>query len=127
MKFRHPDIEYDHKGDPVVPPERKISNPTALKKIFTFLWETRPHVSFISGQPVRNIPTTFAHVLPKAKNRFPQFKLLPCNIVFLTPDEHHLWDNQRYKIEEDPTLLKKWSKMFKLESVLLFLHGEMFP
>lgn len=133
MKFKHPDLEYDIAGNPVYKdgegPRGKNFEKSAPheKTVFAFLWRTRPHVSFVSGEPVEDIPTTFAHVLPKAKNRFPRFKLLGMNIVFLTPDEHHLWDNQRYKIEEDPHLREKWKGMFELEEHLLWLHDVMFP
>ncbi len=34
----------------------------------------------------------FAHVLPKAQNKFPKWKLNPDNIILLTRFEHHLFD-----------------------------------
>jgi hypothetical protein len=34
----------------------------------------------------------FAHVLPKAQNKYPYFKYYARNIVLLSPGEHGLWD-----------------------------------
>ena len=120
--------DYDIQGNIIDPDAvEKKSDETGLEKfVFKFLWDTKPHRSFISGDPVQEIPTTFAHVLPKAQNKYPRFKILAINIVFLTPDEHHLWDNQRYKIEKDPELRRQWSKMFFLEDHLKWLYAKMF-
>lgn len=61
-------------------------------EMFRWIWLNRPHVSYISGQPIQDDVRCFAHVLSKAINRYPHFRLNPDNVVLLTPFEHGLWD-----------------------------------
>ena len=60
-------------------------------EVFQHVWDTRPHMSFISG---RGIPEfdykCFAHIL--SKKQFPAFRFNPENIVLLTVYEHGLYD-----------------------------------
>ncbi len=100
--------------------------PTGEPPIMKSIWEsTTERRSFVSGKPiyvfnVRNM----AHVLPKAQNKYPKFKLYPKNIVLLSFEEHDSWDNG---IREELRLLPEWNKMFELEEELLLeykiLHG----
>jgi uncharacterized Rmd1/YagE family protein len=81
---------------------------TGEKKIFDQIWMDRPHVSEISNiQLNQYVPTyylnLFAHILPKGK--YPEIRLLPENIMLLTPNEHYLFD---VKQEEDR---KKYAEM----------------
>jgi len=75
------------------------------KEMFEYLWATWPHKSFLSGKVIREAkPENFAHVLPKALNRYPKYRLNPNNIIFLTREEHFLFDHgnsgQREKYEK---------------------------
>ena len=76
------------------------NNPKYVKKhtgelaLFQSIWATRPHVSFLSGIPIEHFNVSnFAHCLPKAQNKYPQFKLFDKNIILLTETEHFLYDN----------------------------------
>ena len=66
-------------------------------ELFKKIWETRPHYSELSGQPLDNIINIpyywvwcFAHILPKGK--YPMFKFEEENIVLVSPEEHRLID-----------------------------------
>lgn len=59
--------------------------------LFDYLWETRAHVSEVSGLPL--LPKghsmwhfQFAHIL--SKGAYPRYKLLPENIMLMRPEEH---------------------------------------
>lgn len=67
-----------------------IRNQTEL---FEFVWNTRDHLSEVSGKPLpyKGHPQhhwIYAHIL--AKGPYPQYKLNPENIILLTPEEHDL-------------------------------------
>ena len=123
----------DNKADPKPEPKiktkkvlNKVKKPTGEKIVFKMIWDTRPHKSFISGTPIREGKAiNFLHVLPKGKNKYPEFKLLKENIVLGTEDEHFMWDNARHMIDPKD---KGWQKMFALEEKLLNdykkLHGK---
>lgn len=107
--------------------KNKIKKATGEKVLFEALWAIRPHVSFISGLPVNAISTTFAHVLAKGQGKYPKFKLFDKNIVFLTIEEHHLFDNgshtqrgnytRRMKIEYGVGV--DWKKLYDLKEELI--------
>lgn len=82
--------------------------------LFKKIWQERGPYSQISGEYLGEFNVSlFAHVLPKAKNKYPLFKLNPQNIIIISIAEHFLWDNARYKCT-DP----KWKQMFELENAL---------
>lgn len=61
------------------------------KELFEHIWETRPHVSELSGKQL--LPKgsfqwhwQFLHVLPKGS--YPKWKLNPDNIILALPEEH---------------------------------------
>jgi len=91
--------------------------PTGELSLMKSIWDNMSeHVSFISGKQIHEFNVrNMAHVLPKALNRYPKFKLHPDNIVLLTYDEHFLWDNG---LRSELKLLPEWDKMFKLEEEL---------
>ena len=66
---------------------------TTEMEVYEHIWLERPHASFISGQPIsRPSPKNFLHVLPKALDKYPHFRLNPDNIILGTWDEHDLLD-----------------------------------
>jgi len=91
---------------------------------------TRRHVSFISGLNIDIVDdtTTYdncAHVLAKGQNKYPAFKLFDRNIVLLTKEEHHLFDNgtdlgrKKYANELlDSGIIVHWEKIFTLAEIL---------
>jgi len=95
-------------------------------EIFMEIWEERPHVSFLSGRPINIMPGTdlwyvcFAHVLSKALNKFPRYKLYKPNVQLLLPEEHTLLDHgysdqrERYAKEYNCD----WNKIYELSETL---------
>lgn len=98
---------------------------TGELQMFEVIWDNMgmKHKSFISGEEIKVFNVrNFAHVLPKAQNRYPKFKLNPENVVLLTYDEHFLWDNgSREKLRHLP----EWKKMFELEAELKKQYEEL--
>ena len=99
--------------------------------LFINILNTRKQVSFISGKSLSHIPigsqfwfNLFAHVLSKAQNRYPKFKLNPENITLLTPEEHYALDfgtkEQRLGIDAD------WDKLYKLRDSLKIKYNEIY-
>lgn len=67
---------------------------TGELELFKAIWAVRKHVSHFSGEVIQDFaPLHFMHVLSKAKNQYPHFKLYPKNIVLGTEDEHYLHHN----------------------------------
>lgn len=107
-------------GDPKPSPKvktkkglKKQTKPTGEKFVFEGIANSREHKSFVSGTKLFDLrASNFAHVLPKAKNKYPEFKLNPQHIVLLTDDEHHEWD---HGIREELRKRPEWNKMFELE------------
>lgn len=55
--------------------------------------------SVIKTKRGRAFFSMFAHVLPKGN--YPELRLHPLNIILLTPEEHHLWDQGSFKEQEE--------------------------
>lgn len=72
--------------------------PTGELELFKSIWQERGPHSEISGQYLGEFNICyFAHILPKAKNKYPHFKLNPDNICIMSFDEHFIYDNQFHK------------------------------
>lgn len=61
------------------------------KELFEHVWETRPHISELSGEPL--LPKgsfkwhwQMLHIL--SKGSYPNYKLNPDNIILALPEEH---------------------------------------
>lgn len=77
-----------------------------LKELFFYVWETREHVSELTGEPL--LPECndrwhwqFLHVLNK--NTYPEYKFDPDNILLGLPEEHEKQEDYqvfRDKLEE---------------------------
>lgn len=77
--------------------------------LFISIWQTRPHVSFVSGLALTNFDIRcFFHILPKGSYR--RYKLNENNIILTTPEEHHKWHNDRGSLRNIP----EWEKVFNL-------------
>jgi len=66
--------------------------------LFKYIWDNNDHISFLSGLPI-NISegcdlwfSIFSHVLSKAQNRYPLYKLYEKNVIMILPIEHNLLD-----------------------------------
>lgn len=67
--------------------------------------------SEVSGERIHN-PNEFncAHILSKAQNKYPLFKLRKDNIAVLTVDEHHYYDNG---LKEELKKDARWKWLFE--------------
>jgi hypothetical protein len=71
-------------------------------EFFKEIWNERPHVCEVSGQPLLEFnPSFFSHVLTKAA--YPKFRHNKKNIVLCSLEYHNLWERTDRK---DPLL--KW-------------------
>lgn len=104
--------------------------------LFRLAWALSNKRSFLSGLPLgqhyntRLFPNCFAHVLSKAQNKYPHFKLYLGNIYLLTPGEHYIYDHGR---DQDRIKYSKqvetadWSKIDKVGEDLKVLYQDTFP
>ncbi len=130
--MKYPDFNPQPKS--VTPKKaKKPLKRTAIKKKFTKTGEgglfeeiaaERPWVCFVSDEKLKELtPSQFLHVLPKALNKYPQFKLYKKNIVLATNDIHYDWDfKPRSEVRKD----KRFDKLFKLEVELIAEYKELY-
>ena len=101
---------------------------TGEAELFDEIFFERERVSVVSGENLNSYYGSmfyynlFAHVIPKAKNRYPKFKLNKKNIALLTPQEHKMWDERRWECD-DPA----WDYMKALEQELKEEYKLMHP
>lgn len=111
--------------------------------LFKMIWMRSNKRSLISGLHLRDFMhadmwvSCFAHILPKAQNKYPHFKYYAGNIALLSPDEHHLWDHgtEEKRISYSLDLEQKtkgrstanWELLKKREKELLELYKKHFP
>jgi hypothetical protein len=97
------------------PTRKPTSKPSGEGALFQALWNVRPHKSFITGESLGDEAKTwfFAHVLPKST--YPEMRLYDKNIVFLTLEQHEIWDRTD---REEARADIRWDKMFELEEQL---------
>lgn len=97
-------------------PILKPKKGTGEKEVFEEIAEEREWVCFVTGATLYELTATqFAHVLPKALNRYPLFKLYKPNIVLLSNEAHYSWDFvPRSELRKD----RRFDKLFELEEKL---------
>lgn len=109
------------------PKKKKFPNlvkNTGQLDLFYEIWAERPHVSFLSSIQLEQyrykFVSMFAHVLSKALNKYPKFKLNKENIILLTPEEHtlldHGWKEQRLAYAKRNKC--DWEKVYGLREQL---------
>ncbi len=96
---------------------------TGETEVFKIIWEEATKDSqatcFVCGKNIMEpAASNFAHILPKALNKYPLFKLNPDNIKLFCHDSysscHHRFDKEpRSKLKEP-----MWKKVFELEEQL---------
>lgn len=84
-------------------------------QMFNYIWDTRDHVSEISGKPLLNRNNfkwhfQFAHVL--SKGQYTKYKLNPNNIMLMLPEEHEKQETFPKFIEKRDELKRKYYKEF---------------
>lgn len=127
---------------PIIEAEGRGAKITQIA-LFKQIWMVSNKKSFVSGLFLREyLPTQlflniFAHVLPKASNKYPYFKYYAGNIALLTPGEHGLWDQgtEEARISYSLDLEQQtkgrvkadWEKLKQLEADLKELYKKKFP
>ena len=89
---------------------------TGEAEIFAEIAEEREWICAVTGEKLWELtPTQFLHVLPKALNRFPKYKLYKKNIVLASNEVHRKWDfSPRSELRKDP----QFDVLFELEEEL---------
>lgn len=89
---------------------------TGEAEVFAEIAEEREWICFVSSQGLLELTATqFMHVLPKALNKYPLFKLYKPNIQLATNEVHYLWDHTpRSELKKD----RRFDKLFALEEQL---------
>ena len=84
-------------------------------EMFNWIWDKRPHVSEISGQPL--LPKghsqwhwQFLHILPKGS--YPKYKFNPNNIILALPEEHENQEQYEYFQQRQLELKRQYYKEF---------------
>lgn len=90
---------------------------TGQVEIFTEIAQEREWICYVSGEKLWQLKSNqFMHVLPKALNKYPKFKLYKKNIVLATDQIHTMWDTYpRSELRKD----KRFDKLFTLEAELI--------
>ena len=85
-----------------------------MGELFFELWREREHYSFVSGVFLGHEARAhfFSHILPRST--YPEAALDPENIVFMTFDEHQLYEFNSHKVKDKP----EWKKVFDLRDAL---------
>lgn len=93
-----------------------FKEPTGEAQMFEEIAAEREWVCYVTGVPLKELtPTSFLHVLPKALNRYPKFKLYKKNVVLGTDEIHFKWDKSpRSELKND----HRFDKLFALEEEL---------
>lgn len=96
--------------------------PTGEASMFEEIAEEREWICYVTGVTLFELkPSQFLHVLPKALNKFPLYKLYKENIVLGTDEIHFLWDKTpRSELKKD----HRFDKLFELEAKLKAQYPE---
>lgn len=98
-------------------PLSKLRKPSGEKRVFEEIAEEREWICIVTRQVLRELkPTQFMHILPKALNKYPLFKLHKKNIVLASDEVHYKWDfTPRSELRKDP----QFDVLFELEAELI--------
>lgn len=96
--------------------DKKRGQPREMS-LFDRIYAERGGVSQISGKKLPEKGDSryhwcFSHIL--TKGAYPKFKLKPENIKLVTPEEHILWENYKWKVRELP----EWKWVFDMQEQL---------
>ena len=97
--------------------KKKKSEPSGELALFHSIWNTREHKCAVTNEPLYEFNVWyFSHILSKAKNKYPKFKLYEKNIVIKSPQIHHDWETKAHSyLAKDP----RWIPILKLKEELL--------
>lgn len=95
--------------------------------VFNEILEERPHICFVTGKPIYNpTPTNFLHILRKAKNGWPHFKLYKKNIVLGLDEVHDLLDKGTEAQRQKYGYAEGWERLYKLRDELILEYKELY-
>lgn len=99
---------------------------TGEAELFSKIADEREHKCFICNKVLHNLtPSNFMHVLPKALNKYPKYKLYSSNIVLGCHDDYSSCHN-RFDKEPRSTLTEDmWKPLFGLEFFLKTSYPQM--
>lgn len=85
------------------------------KELFQYVWQTRPHVSELSGKPLFNpghfqFVWQFLHVLPHGT--YPKYKFNPDNILLALPYEHEKQEQFHLFVQKQLQLKQEYYKKY---------------
>jgi len=94
-----------------------IREATGEKELFEEIASEREWIDYVTEEKLWKLtPTQFLHVLPKALNKYPLFKLYKKNIVLGSDETHFKWDKvPRSELKKD----QRFDKLFALEAELI--------
>lgn len=119
-EFGRTSYKMDQKSKPSAFKARKpilsTKKGTGEAEIFAEIAEEREWKCFVSDKNLMELTATqFMHVLPKALNKYPLFKLYKKNIQLAADEIHYAWDfKPRSELRKDP----RFDKLFALEEEL---------
>jgi len=117
VKFTGGTFRPDPKKEKVIKEKKAYKfkkEPTGEISVFEQIWRDRPHFSEVNGEPLGEFNVSlFAHILPKAQNKYPKFKLNPDNVLLMSFRQHFDFDNARHKCSGPD-----WQKVFQKEEEL---------
>jgi hypothetical protein len=93
---------------------------TGEAEVFEQIWSAlEEKICFVCGRQIGEpSASNFAHIIPKALNKYPLFKLNPNNIKLFCHDSysscHHRFDKEPRSTLKEPM----WQKVFALEEEL---------
>lgn len=82
-------------------------------ELFAYVWETRPHISELTGKPLLpkghfQFHWQFLHVL--SKGAYPAYKLNHDNIILALPEEHERQEDYQYFNDKKEELKRQYYK-----------------
>jgi len=86
-----------------------------LKELFEYVWETRPHVSEISGKQLfykghYKWHWQMAHVL--SRGAYPSYRLNPDNIMLMLPEEHEKQETFKIFMDKKSKLKREYYQKY---------------
>lgn len=98
-------------------PLNKVKKKTGESDVFAEIAEEREWKCIVTGEPLYELkPQQFMHVLPKALNKYPLFKLHKPNIQLASDAVHYAWDfTPRGELRKDP----RFDVLFEMEAKLI--------
>jgi hypothetical protein len=129
--FSHSICKFHYRYIPKNKNKPKDAKKESQVELFMRVWNSRPHVSELSGMPLQNVfykLNIFAHVLDK-KN-WPRFKYRDENIMIVAPEEHLLLDQgterQREKYNETSPYIANWDLFYQKQKELKIKYRKLF-